>query len=137
MKSKKNKVSHLFYMDNFKPFSKDNTELQQELTIVKTFSDSIRTELGLDKYATADLKHGRINKSRNISLNNQTVIRNLELDQTYKSLDIEDDNSIDKSQMKEKLVEYYRRVLQTLNPELKENKITAVHHFIIQLMQTT
>jgi hypothetical protein len=73
----KNKVSHLFCMDDLKLFSRDKTELQQELTIVKTFSDNIKTDLVLDKYATADLKHGKIYKRRNVSLNNQTVIRNL------------------------------------------------------------
>jgi hypothetical protein len=42
-------------MDDLKLFSGDETELQQELTIVKTFSNTIRTELSRDKYATADL----------------------------------------------------------------------------------
>ena len=69
-------------MDDLKLFPRDKNELQQELTIVKTFSDNMRTELGLDKYATADYKHGKTTKSRNLSLNNQRVIRKLELDQT-------------------------------------------------------
>jgi len=37
----KNKVSHLCYMDDFKLFSRDKTELQQELTTVKTFTNDI------------------------------------------------------------------------------------------------
>jgi len=45
----KNKVSHLFCMDNFQLFSGDKTELQQELTIVETFRNNIRTDLDLDK----------------------------------------------------------------------------------------
>jgi hypothetical protein len=40
-------------MDDFKLFSRDETELQQKLTTVKTFTDDIRMESGLDKCATA------------------------------------------------------------------------------------
>jgi len=39
--NKKNKVSHLCYMDDFKLFSRDKTELQKELTTVKTFTNDI------------------------------------------------------------------------------------------------
>jgi hypothetical protein len=60
--------------------------------------------MDLDKYTKADLKHGKVNKTRNVSLNNQTVIRNFELDQTCKNLDIEDGDGIDNSQMKDKLL---------------------------------
>jgi hypothetical protein len=36
-----NNVSHLFYMNGLKLFSKDKTELQQELIMGKAFSDYI------------------------------------------------------------------------------------------------
>ena len=39
-------------------------------------------ELGLDKCATAVFKDGKLTKSQNISLNSQTVTRNMELDET-------------------------------------------------------
>jgi len=81
----KNKVSYLFCIDDLKLFSRDESELQQELTIVKTCSDNIRTELSLDKYTRAVFKHGKLTKSQNVSLNNQTVIRNLELDEMFVS----------------------------------------------------
>jgi hypothetical protein len=46
-------------------------------------------ELGLDKCATAVFKDGKLNKSQNIGLNNQTVRRNMEFDETYKYLGVE------------------------------------------------
>ena len=61
-------VSHLFYMDDFKLFSRDKTKLQQELTTVKTFSDDIQMDFGLDKCIIAVFKHGKLTKSQNISL---------------------------------------------------------------------
>jgi hypothetical protein len=64
-------------MDDFKLFSRDKTDLQQELTTVKTFTNGIRMQSGLDKYATAVFKHGKVTKSQNISLNSQTVIINI------------------------------------------------------------
>ena len=65
-------------------------------------------EFGLDKYATAVLKHGKLTKSHNISVNNGTVVSNMVLDEPYKYLGIEEGDGIDNSQMKDKLVkEYY------------------------------
>jgi hypothetical protein len=55
-------------MDDFKLFSRAKTKLQQELTIVKTFSDDIHMEFRLDKCVTAVFKHGKLTKSQNISL---------------------------------------------------------------------
>jgi len=79
----KNKASYLFCMNDLKLFTRDESKLQQELTIAKTFSVDIQTVFGLDKYATAVFKHGKLTKSQNVSLNNQTVIRSLELDETF------------------------------------------------------
>jgi hypothetical protein len=78
MKSReKNKVSHLFYMDDLKLFTRDETKLQQKMNNVKTVSVS-----GLDKCATAIFKHGKLTKSQNLSLHNVTAIMNKGLDKT-------------------------------------------------------
>jgi hypothetical protein len=59
----------------------------------------------------------------------------MELDHTYKNLDIEDCNGTDNSKMKEKLKkEYYRRILQTFNTELKENKIRALNTLAVTVL---
>jgi hypothetical protein len=58
----KNKVRSLFCMDGLKLFSRDETKLQQELTIVKTFSDNIQMEFGLGKYTSAVFKHDQLTK---------------------------------------------------------------------------
>jgi hypothetical protein len=41
-------------------------------------------EFGLDQCIAAVLNHGKLTKGWNVSLNNQTVIRNMELDETSK-----------------------------------------------------
>jgi hypothetical protein len=68
----KNKVQHLFYIDDLKLFSWDEPQLQQELTTVKSSGYDIQMEFTLNKCATAVFKHGKLTKRQNISLNNQT-----------------------------------------------------------------
>jgi hypothetical protein len=63
------------------------------------FSSDIQMDFGLDKLATAVFKHSKLTISQNISLNNQTLIRNMELDQTYKYLDTEEGECIGNSQV--------------------------------------
>jgi hypothetical protein len=54
-----NRISHLFFMDDLKLFSRNKTELQQELTIAKAFRNCIRMEFGLEQSATTIYKHDK------------------------------------------------------------------------------
>jgi hypothetical protein len=82
-------------------------------------------ELGLDKCATAVLKHSKPNKSHNISVNNRTVISNMALDEPYKYLGIEEgDDGTDNSQMKDKLLKEF----------LMLHRACCLTCFIIQFM---
>jgi hypothetical protein len=47
----KRKVSHLFYLDDLKPVGKTEEELQTQIQVVRTFSDDICLDFGLDKCA--------------------------------------------------------------------------------------
>jgi len=125
MKSREKIVSHVFYMDDWKLFSRDERKLQQELTIVKTFVNDRQMDFVLDKCATAVFKHSKVPQSHNISLKKQTVIGNMEVEETFKYLGIEEGD--DSSQPKDALVKkYYHWVQQILKTELKlKNKITA------------
>ena len=62
-------------MDELKPFSIDETELQN-FTIGKAF--------GQDECTTPVFKHDKLSKSHNLSRNNQTVRRDVVLDETSK-----------------------------------------------------
>jgi hypothetical protein len=68
--------------------------------------------------------------------NNQTVIRNMELDETYKYLGIEEGEGIDNSQMKDSLMrECYHQVQQILKTERNlKNKITAINTFAVPVL---
>ena len=67
------KTGHLFYMDDLKTYAKSNEE--QTLRTIKSFSDDIGIEFGLDKCVKAIFKRGRLADSSNIELNVNTVIQ--------------------------------------------------------------
>jgi len=95
-------------------------------------------EFGLDKCATAVLKHSSLTKSHNISVNNRTAISNLALDEPYKYLGIEEGDGIDNNQMKDKLMkEYYHRIQQLIKTELNLNKITGINMLAVPFLVYT
>jgi Reverse transcriptase (RNA-dependent DNA polymerase) len=106
----KNRISHLFYMDDLKTFSKSEEQQRQILHIVKTFSDDIKMEFGLDKCATVVFKNGKRVKSQNIQLDGASI-KNLEQDEVYKYLGVDEGDGMDHHAMRARIVkEYYRRV---------------------------
>jgi hypothetical protein len=56
----KTNISHLLYMDDLKLIAKSEEELQRQIQTVKTFSDDIHTEFGLEKCAKITLKRGKL-----------------------------------------------------------------------------
>ena len=56
------KISHLFYMDDLKTYAKSDDEQTDLLKAIKSFSDDIGMEFGLDKCAKATFKKGRLGR---------------------------------------------------------------------------
>jgi hypothetical protein len=52
------KVLHLLYIDYLQLIGETEEELQKQMQLVRTFSDNIHTEFGLDKCAKIVLKRG-------------------------------------------------------------------------------
>ena len=99
------------------------------LKTVKGFSDDIGMEFGLDKCAKATFIHGKLTKSSAISLDIDTHIRNLDPEDTYKYLGVNEGNGTKHAAMKEKIrKECYRRVRAVLKTELNsQNRIIAIN----------
>jgi hypothetical protein len=83
-------------------------------------------EFALDKCATTGFKHGKLTKSQNITLNNQTVIRNRSL---MRPTSTEEGEGAENNQMQDKLAKkYYDWGWQILTTELNsKNKTTAIN----------
>ncbi|XP_030751033.1 uncharacterized protein LOC115878627 [Sitophilus oryzae] len=123
-------------MDDLKLFTKDESQLRLALSTVKEFIDGIRMAFGFDKCATAIYKGGKLIKIDNVKLDEQTSIRNLDIGEFYKYLDVEEMDEIDNNKMKTKISkEYYRRVRKILGTELNAtNKIKAINTLAVPVM---
>jgi len=55
----KTKISHLLYTDDLKLIANSEEELQKQIRTVKTFSDDIHMEFGLEKCAKIAFKRGK------------------------------------------------------------------------------
>ena len=54
--------NHLSYMDDLKLYSKDEKQIDTLVNIVGIFSDGIKMEFGISKYAIFFIKRGKIVK---------------------------------------------------------------------------
>ena len=93
------KISHLLYMDDLKLIAKSEEELQKQIQTVKTFSDDIHMEFGLDKCVKFTFKGGKLTHSQNLVTDINKEIQELEQGKTYKYLGTEEDEGIQHQRM--------------------------------------
>ena len=129
-KIQEGKLNHLFYMDDLKTYAKDDNEQKGLLTTVKTFTDDIKMEFGLDKCAKATFKRERLTNTTYLELDVNIVIKELDPEGTCKYLGVNEGDGLQHSSMKEKIQkEYYRRVRMVPKSELNaSNIITAINN---------
>ena len=123
-------------MDDLKTFARDDNQQTGLLTTVKTFSDDIKMEFGLDKCAKATFKRGKLTKTTNTDLDTSTTIKEIDQEGTYKYLGVNEGDGIQHSAMKEKIrKEYLRRVRMVLKSELNAaNRFEAINTLAIPVV---
>jgi len=133
----KTKISHLLYMDDLKLIAKSEEEHQKQIQTVKTFSDDIYMEYGLEKCAKVAFKREKQAHSQNMGVNINREIQELEQGKTYKYLGIEESEGIQHQQMKERLKQDYSRGLRMiLKSELNaRDKITAIGALTVPVLR--
>ena len=87
-------------MDDFKLFTKDNKDLEYLLETVKKFNDDIGMPFGLDKFAKATFKRGKLTGTASVDLDRNTVIKDLEQEEVYKYLGVDESRGIQDAAMK-------------------------------------
>ena len=90
-------------MDDLNLVAKSEEEIQKEIQIVKTFSDYINMEFGLQKCAKITFKRGKLTHLQNFVIDTNRGIQELEQGKTYKYLGTEEREGIQHQQMKERL----------------------------------
>ena len=87
-------------MDDLKLYAKNDKELEGLLSTVKQFSDDIGLEFGLNKCAKVTFIEGKFTLTTAVELDINTTIRELDKDETYKYLGIDEGNGGHHSKMK-------------------------------------
>jgi hypothetical protein len=95
-------------MDNLNLIGNTDEEFQQKMQTVRTFSDDIHKEFGLDKCAKTVLKKGKLVHSRTSIPDINRAIHDLEQGKIYKYRGIEESEG-KHQQMKERLKKEYTR----------------------------
>ena len=81
-------------MDDLKLIAKSQEELQKGIQTLKTFSDDINMETGLEKCAKITIKRGKLTHLRNLVIDTNREIQETEQGKTYKYLGIEESEGI-------------------------------------------
>ena len=90
-------------MGNLKLYGKSDCELDGFLKTVKTFSDDTVMAFGLDKCAKATFIRRKLKYTSSIELYTDMKIKELDQEEMYKYLDIEESDGIYHGKMKEKM----------------------------------
>ena len=70
-------------MDDLKIFTRTEGHLNKALSTVKTFTDDISMEFGLDKCFIAVMKGGKQIKSQNLPIDDKTSIQSLDAEAVH------------------------------------------------------
>ena len=126
------KLNHLFCMDYLKIFGKNSQQQEHLLQTVKKFNDDINMKFGLDKCTTAELKQSILAKTTSIVLDEATTIKELQQEDSYNYLGINEAESIQYLKMWK---EYYRRVRLILKSEFNAiNRIAAINSLAVPVI---
>ena len=131
------KVNHLMYMDDIKPFEKNEKELETLIYTVRIYSQDIGMEFGIEKCAMLVMKSGKRHLTDGIELPNKDKIKTLAENETYKYLGILKADTIKQAEMKEKIQkEYLRRTRKLLETKLNSrNLIKGINTWAVPLVR--
>ena len=124
------------YVDDLKLFTKSENQLKQALAIVKNFSSDKQMTFGLDKCATVNIRNGKVIQSNGVDIDRDTHIRNIDAEETYRYLGMEEFGVIRQQLMKERIKkEYYHRIKRILKTQLNaKNKILAINSLALPVI---
>ena len=103
IKSELSRSPICIYMDDLKLYAKDNSELEGLLRIVKRFSDDTGMEFGLSKCTKSAFKRGKVEKSHQVQLDEETMIKDPEQEKVYEFLGIYESSGSQHTTKKQKL----------------------------------
>ena len=132
-------ISHLMYMDDIKLYAKNVEGMKSMANTLKTISEDIGMEFGLDKCAKMSIKHGKVIEGGHLPLFDGKAIRELDVEQGYKYLGIPQNDLAQKEEAKKTATkEYFRRMRLILRSELNAgNTIRAINTWALPVIRYT
>ena len=91
-------------MDDLRVFGRDSQQQERLLQTVKKFSDEINRKFGLEKSGTAELKRNILTKTTLIRLDEETTIKQLQQEDSYKYLGVNEAEGVQHAKVKETVV---------------------------------
>ena len=88
-------------MDDLKLFAKNNSQLHVLLRTVKMFSDDVGLVFGLDKCAKFTVTRGKASQTGDVQLEPDSIIRELNVGESYKYLGFFESEGVDCNVSKE------------------------------------
>ena len=131
-------VNHFLYMDDLKIYAKSDKEVESLLNTVRVFSKDIHMEFGFEKCAKVIINRGKMTTSENFNLSLGKQMRQLEIDEAYKYLGIQQSNVNHSQVVKNTVSEYNRRVRAILKSKLSGgNQISAINTYAVPVVTYT
>ena len=98
-------VNHLLFMDDLKPYGKNENQMDSLIQSVRVVFEDMRMEFGISKCATLIMKRGKVIQSEGTHLPGDKKIRSLksEDNEGYKYLGVLEADDIKHGEMKEKI----------------------------------
>lgn len=93
---------HPFYMDDLKIYAASEFALQNQLEIIKMFSEGIKMEFGIEKCAYLHMRRGVIQDTPSGTLTDVSEFGVLSPEETYNYLGVQQSMTTDKEQRKGK-----------------------------------
>ena len=136
---RKNKISHLFFVDDLKTYAQDLQEAKLQFDLITTFTKDINMQFGSDKCAYIYIERGKqVPLGKKFSINDDEL-NQLENGECYKYLGQDEDVGFNEGLNKERVTkEYFKRVRKIWSSELDaNNKVTSHNIFAIPVVTPT
>ena len=119
-------------MDDLKLYASNDQQLRQMISIVKTFSEDICMQFGIDKCNKLTVIRGEVKPADDITLSNGEILKSLEPDQQYKYLGFNEKLTTDKETKAALKREYFCRLKMIAKSELSsKHMIHAINMYAI------
>ncbi|XP_031333830.1 uncharacterized protein LOC116163840 [Photinus pyralis] len=132
-KQEGHKITHLLYIDDIKIYAATKSQLTQLVKIIEKFTKDINMEFGIEKCKAMHIERGKLtDESEPETLNNE-ILTNMQINETYKYLGINQSTTIKHTLIKQQLKdEYKKRLNQILKTGLNsKNLFKAVNTYAI------